>query len=296
MALTKAQAAALSNNLLLRGVIETIVKESQILSFLPFMEVTGTSLSYSRELTMPAASFYTSGDTWTEATPTWSTVNSSLTIIGGDADVDNFLQATYTDTNDLEAEIIASRAKAVAHKFSETFVTGDTGSDAKAFNGIHKLIPSAQTISMGTNGGALTLAKLDELIDMVKPGKPELLLMSKRTRRKLKDLRRSAGYMLETSINQFGQQVETYDGIPLVVDDFVPDNQTLGSGSGLSTIYALKFGHGTGLMGLEHGGIQVERVGELETQDATRTRIKWYCGLALFSELGAAKLEGITAA
>jgi HK97 family phage major capsid protein len=295
MALTKAQAANLSNDMLQRGVIETIVKESSILTFLPFMEVTGTAIRYNRELTMPDASYYSAGDTWTEATPTWSPATATLTILGGDADVDNFLQATYADANDLEAEVIASRAKAVAHKFSDTFVNGDTSVDLKSFMGIHKLIPAGQTLSMGTNGGALTLAKLDELIDAVKPGKPELLLMSKRTRRKLKDLRRTAGYMLETSIDQFGQMVETYDGIPLIVDDFVSDTQTVGSGSNCSTIYALKFGQGAGLLGLEHGGIQIERVGELETKDATRTRIKWYCGLALFSELGAAKLEGITA-
>ncbi|MDQ3692892.1 MAG: phage major capsid protein, partial [Chloroflexota bacterium] len=60
------------------------------------------------------------------------------------------------------------------------------------------------------------------------------------------------------------------------------------------SIYALKFGQGIGVMGLEHGGIQVETVGELETKDATRHRIKWYAGLALFSELGTARLEGIT--
>jgi hypothetical protein len=295
MAITKLQAAGLSNDLLLRGVIETIVKESAILSFLPFMEVTGTAVTYNRENTMPAATFYNVGDTWTEATPTFTQQTAELKIIGGDADVDNFLQATYADTNDIEAEVIASRAKAVAHKFSETFIAGDTAVDAKSFNGIHKLIPAGQTLSMGTNGGSLTLAKLDELIDAVKPGRPELLLMSKRTRRKLKDLRRSAGYMLETSINQFGQQVETYDGIPLVVDDFVSDALTVGTGTNMSTIYALKFGQSAGLMGLEHGGITIERVGELETKDATRTRLKWYCGLALFSELGAAKLEGIAA-
>ena len=216
-----------------------------------------------------------------------------LTILGGDADVDNFLQQTYADANDIEAEVIANRAKAIAHKFSETFISG-TGA-TNSFTGIHTLIPTTQTLTMGTNGGALTLAKLDELIDMVRPGRPELLLMSKRTRRQLKDQRRSAGYMLETSINQFGQTLETYDGIPLVVDDFVQDNLAHGTGTNTSTIYALKFGMGTGLMGLENGGIQIERVGELETKDATRTRLKWYCGLALFSELGAAKLTGITA-
>ena len=49
-----------------------------------------------------------------------------------------------------------------------------------------------------------------------------------------------------------------------------------------------------GLLGLEHGGISVETVGELETKDASRTRLRWYCGLALMSELGVARLEGVT--
>jgi hypothetical protein len=35
------------------------------------------------------------------------------------------------------------------------------------------------------------------------------------------------------------------------------------------------------------------RVGELETKDATRHRIKWYARLAIFREQGVARLEGI---
>ena len=66
-------------------------------------------------------------------------------------------------------------------------------------------------------------------------------------------------------------------GIPLVVDEFVSDTQTKGSsGAVCSSVYCVKLGQGVGAMGLEHGGIQVERVGELETKDATRHRIKWY--------------------
>jgi hypothetical protein len=48
-----------------------------------------------------------------------------------------------------------------------------------------------------------------------------------------------------------------------------------------------------GVMGLEHGGIQIEDVGELETKDATRWRVKWYSGLAVFSMLGVARVKGI---
>ena len=52
--------------------------------------------------------------------------------------------------------------------------------------------------------------------------------------------------------------------------------RSMSSGAVCSSIYCVKLGQGVGLMGLEHGGIQVERVGELETKDATRHRIKWY--------------------
>lgn len=295
MALTQVEAARLSNDMLLRGVIDTIVKDSMILQFLPFMDVTGTSVRYTREATMPAASFHAPGGAWSEATPTFTNHTANLTILGGDADVDNFLQATYADANDLEAEVIANRAKAIAHKFNDTFVSGDIVGDANSFDGIRKLIPVAQTVDQAANGAAITLPKLDELVDKVKPGKPDVLLMSRRTRRGLKQARRTAGPVIENHVDQFGQQVETYDGIPIVADDFVPDSEVQGtSGAVCSSVFALKFGMSIGLMGLQHGGIAIETVGELEGKDATRTRIKWYTGLALMSELGVARLRGIT--
>ena len=57
------------------------------------------------------------GKDWTEATPTFTQVTANLKILGGDADVDNFLQATYADPNDIEAEVVSSRAKSIAHLF-----------------------------------------------------------------------------------------------------------------------------------------------------------------------------------
>lgn len=297
MALTKSEAAKLTNDLLTRGVIETIVKESQVLSLLPFMEVTGTAVTYNREATMPAAAFYEVGDTWTEAAPTFTQISTSLKILGGDADVDNFLQATYADPNDLEAEVIANRSKSVAHKFSDAFFNGDASGDPKSFDGLTTALSgTAQEFAAGTNGAALTLEMVDQLVDLVAPGKPDALFMSKRTRRKLSSLRRASGNLLETDVDQFGQRALYYDGIPVLVDDFVSDTQVQGSsGATTSPIYAVKFGQGAGLLGLEHGGIAIEPVGELETKDATRWRVKWYCGLAIFSMLGVARLKGITA-
>ncbi|ACM06326.1 major capsid protein [Thermomicrobium roseum] len=294
MALTKVEAAKLTDDMLLRGVIETIVMESPVLQRLPFMEVVGTGLTYNREATLPAATFYEVGDTWTESTPTFTQVTTGLKILGGDADIDHFLLQTYRDPNELEAIVIQSKAKAVAHAFLATFYTGDASADPKQFDGLRRLVPASQTFQPGPNGGSLTLELLDQLVDLVKPGKPDALLMSKRTRRKLSQLRRQSGTVLESDVDQFGQRVLFYDGIPVLVDDFVPDNETLGTGTGLSSIYAVKWGP-SGLMGLENGGIVVEEVGALETKNARRWRVRWYCGLALFSTVAVARLQGIAA-
>jgi HK97 family phage major capsid protein len=261
------------------------------------MEVTGTAVTYNREATLPAATFYDVGDTWTEAAPTFTQVTAPLRIMGGDADVDNFLQQTYADPNDLESEVIASRAKSVAYKYNAAFITGDNGVDPKSFDGLAKAVPASQRIEPGANGGPLTLDLMDQVIDLVKPGRPDALLMSKRSRRKLSALRRASGNLLEVDRTDFGRRALFYDGIPIVVDDNQPDNEVEGtSGAVCSSIYPIKFGQAEGVMGLEHGGIDIEEIGELETKDATRHRIKWYASLAVFSELGVARLRGINAA
>jgi HK97 family phage major capsid protein len=293
MAITLAEAAKLSNDILLTGVIETVVKESPVLQTLPFIEIVGNGLTYNRENAAATASFYDVGDTWAESTPTFTQETATLKILGGDADIDNFLIATRSNVQDLEAAIIQLKAKAVQQKFDDTFVNGDVSVDAKSFDGIDELCDSGQTISMGTNGGTLTLSKLDELMDLVKTGKPELLLMSKRSRRTLNELARTSGTFLETDRNEFGQMLQFYNGVPIGVSDYIADNKTVGTSNDCSTVYALQFGEGAVAGLTSPGSLQVERVGSLEEQDATRTRIKWYVSLALFNTLKLAKLIGV---
>jgi HK97 family phage major capsid protein len=292
MALTLAEAAKLSNDILLQGVIETIIYDSPALQVLPFAEIVGNGLTYNQENTAAAAAFYDVGDEWAESTPTFTQKTATLKILGGDADVDNFLAATRSNIQDLEAAIIQLKAKAIQQKFDDTFVNGDTSSNAKAFDGLDKLCVSGQTVSMGADGGTLTLEKLDELVDRIKGGKPHMLLMSKRSRRKLSQLQRALG-SIEMSQDQFGNAVFLFNGVPIAVCDWVSDAKTQGVNADCSTIYAMQFGEGA-LMGLTSpGGLQVERVGQLEVKDATRTRVKWYCSLALFNSVKLARLLGV---
>jgi HK97 family phage major capsid protein len=293
MALTLAEAAKLSNDIVLQGVIETIVLDSPILQALPFIEITGNGLTYNRENTNPAATFFNVGDTWTEATPTFSQITATLSLVGGDADIDNFLLTTRSNIQDLQAAVIRLKAKAVQQKFEDTFVNGDTAVDAKSFDGIDKLTTGGQIATMGANGATMTLAKLDEVIDLVKGGQPAMLLMSKRSRRTLNGLARTTGSFLQTDRNEFGQMVQFYDGVPIGVSDYISDAKTVGTSTDCSTVYAMQMGEGA-LAGLTApGGLQVETIGSLETKDATRTRVKWYVSTALFNTIKVAKLIGV---
>ncbi len=293
MALTLTEASKLSNDILQTGVIETAVFESPVLQQLPFIEIVGNGLTYNRENVAATASYFDVSDNWTESTPTFTQITATLRILGGDADIDNFLRTTRSNLQDLETAIVELKAKAVQRKFDDTFVNDDLTIDAKSFDGIDKLSIAGQTVSMGTNGGTLTLERLDEVIDRVKPGKPDLLLLSKRSRRKLNSLSRNSASLLESDRNQFGQMVQYYDGIPLGPSEWVSDVKTVGTSTDCSTIYAMQFGEG-GLAGITApGGLQVERIGSLEAKDATRVRVKWYVSLALFNTLKLAKLIGV---
>ena len=303
MALTLAEAAKLSNDMLLQGVVETIVKESPILQRLPFIEIVGNGLTYNQEKTLPSVDFYDVGDTWVESTPTFEQKTANLKIMGGDADVDNFLKSTRSNIQDLEAAVVELKAKALRDKFEDTFIYGDVTTNPKQFDGLRKLIDttaaSDQVIAMGDTGATLTLAKLDELIDAVKGGKPVMLLMSRRSRRKINALVRAVGGMIESDRDKWGNFVQFWDGVPIGVNDWILDTHVVGggvetatTGGTCSTIYAIQFGEGA-LCGLTSPGhITAEPIGSLETKDATRTRVKWYVSLALFSSVKAAALIG----
>jgi hypothetical protein len=106
--------------------------------------------------------------------------------------------------------------------------------------------------------------------------------------------------MTETDRDQWGNFVQLWDSVPIGVNDWILDThvltdgvETATTGGDCSTIYAVQFGEGA-LCGLTSPGhLQVEPVGSLENKDASRTRVKWYVSLALFSSIKAAALIGV---
>lgn len=298
MALTLTEAAKLSNDVLLQGVIETVIKDDPLMELMPWVPIVGNALTYNQENAAAGAAWYDPNETWVEQTPTFTQLTAQLRIAGGDADVDNFLKRTRSNINDIEAEVIMLKAKAVRDEIRDSLINGNNSTNPKQPDGLDRLIPAGQEVfangATAGNGATLTMAAIDRLIDQVK-GSVDFLLMSKRTRRKLTSLFRASGSgVLPTERTDFGNFVLLYSGIPCGTSDFISDAKTVGSSTDCSTIYALQFGEGA-FAGLTSSGsiIEVERVGDLETKDATRHRIKAYVAWALFNSIRCAKLTGV---
>lgn len=303
MALTLAQSALLSQDHLLAGVFETVIDEDPVLfSLMQWLAIQGNSLAYNRENALATVADFAVGDVWTEGIGTVSQVTTALTVIGGDADVDQFLQTTRSSINDQKAIAIASKAKALARGLSDRFVYGNTAV-ANQMAGLHQLMPTAQKIHQGAGaiGAALSLANLDVLCDTVRP-RPDILMMPRAIRRRLSAYGRGSATSLIETREAFGRQQRFFNDIPIAVSDFMVMTETIAAGDftaktggATGSIIALRFGEDAAVM--VHGGgspIIVEDVGTLETKDATRTRIKAYAALALLSTLAVARIDGIT--
>lgn len=298
MPLLKAEAEKLSNNQLVSGVIDEIIQRDDMFSVLPFMGVNGKAYVYNRENTLGGADFLDPNDPINESAATFTEVVAKLRILAGDVDVDKFLQATMGDSNDQMAVQIAKKAKAVARKFHETLARGDSAVDAKAFDGLPKLVTSGQTVSAGANGGALTLSMLDELCDAV-PNGADVLVMRRGTIRAFRGLLR-ATYGTDAVMQQlenFGRPMLTHNGIPVIMNEFLDGGEDQGSNGDTCSVYALRLNELDGLHGIYGGdsaGIVVENIGTVQNKDATRIRLKWYAGLALKSTRSIARLKGVT--
>ena len=77
MPLTLAESAKLSQDMLQRGVIETIIEDSPMLRYLPWIQVEGNSFKYNQEATLGGAQFYAVNAAWRVLTPSRSRSNAS---------------------------------------------------------------------------------------------------------------------------------------------------------------------------------------------------------------------------
>lgn len=298
MPLLRAEAEKLSQNQVVQGIIEEIITVNEMFAMVPFAKVDGKAYLYKRENTLPTVAYLDPSEDVPESAATFTEVVTKLRILIGDVDVDKFMNETMSDTEDQLGTQIALKAKAMARTFQASMVNGNNTTNPKEFDGLKALTDPAQTINAGADGAALTLTALDELVDKV-PNGPDMLMMRSGTRRAYVAQLRAAGGNTGAMIQHpnFDVPVLAHNGVPIVINDYLPANEALGTGSNLCSVYAVRANELDGLHGLYGGdaaGIRVEAIGTVQNKDAVRTRLKWYCGMALKSTKSVARLAGIT--
>lgn len=300
MPLLKAQAEKLSQNDLVRGVIEEVIDREDLLAVLPFVHTEGKAYVYNRENGVVEAEFLDPNDTINEGAATFTEVVSKVRILAHDVDLDKFLTSTTSDANDQLGIQLAAKAKGLARKFRKTLVIGSNATNPKEFDGLEVLVGAngtSQNIVVGANGAALTMSMLDELLDAV-PNGADVILMRPGTIRAYRALLRQAGGIgpVEIMMENFGRPMLTHNGVPILENEFIPV-KAQGSATDTCSIYAVRLNETDGVHGLTAGptaGMTVENIGTVQNKDAIRYRVKWYAGLALKSTKSAARLVGVT--
>lgn len=332
---TLAQYEYLNLDVLLSGVVDWLLKESPMLNALPMKTVLGNSLKYNVSTTLAPTQWVTAGTQLSEATGTF---------VQRTADIYTAIQNAYTDKGEIKKNAIQNpetrdmelASQAMAQEFEDVLVNGRTTTKSKALEpkGLMRLIAelesesttdldgaifsgdvigsnNSQVIAQSVTSAALTMQAVDTMIDAVKPGKPDVLLLARTTRRKLNALQRAsgggsgAGVILDTE-SKFGIRMSVYDEIPLYISDWVPDNiadatatvvaisainpdTARAAGVDNSIIFALQLAEDK-FTGLHAAEMTHERETFIEGYNAIANRLVWYYGFALLRKYSAACL------
>lgn len=324
MAITLAEAKVGMADKIDQTVIDTFRRSSLLLDKLTFDNsispgTGGSTLTYGYvQLLTPSTaavrainSEYTAG----EAKRTKKTTNAI--IIGGSFQIDRVLQETSGAIDELAFQA-EQKIKATSNYFHNLVINGTseasgTGYIANAFDGLKKLlagtsteiaaqVPLTTSAEMTSNSAAF-LDELDAYLSAL-DGVPDMLLMNKAMLTKIRACARRAGYYERTK-DDFGRQVEMYNGIPLVdigyyfdgsnTVDTIATTSPTSSAYGMTDIYAVCLGldgfHGISPTG---NGVINTFMPDLTAPGAVKTgEVELVAGVALKNTLKAAVLKGV---
>lgn len=275
--------------------------EGELMRVIPFQDVEGEGVFYDVEQELPSVGFRGINETLDASYGVLNPQSERLKVLGAEVDVDTSIIDMRGP--DAVGDQVRMKVTSMRMTFEDQFINGDESANPRAFDGLKRRIVSgsSQAISMG---GALSLSALDELIDAVDAmGGQKVLIMNKKMRRRLNTASRatSIGGFINYEQDSFGRRVTQYGDIPIIVTDVNAQNQTVQpftEASSSTSIYCVAMGDllTTAIQGRCRGqfGISVRAMGEVPDAPVDRTRIEWYCGMAIYNGRSASRLFGVT--
>lgn len=277
------------------------LSEGELMSVIPFQDVEGEGVFYDQEIELPSVGFRGINETLDASYGVLNPQAEKLKVLGAEVDVDT----SIIDMRGPQAvaDQVQMKVRSMRMTFEDQVINGDESANPRAFDGLKRRINAGSSQAINMNG-ALSLSALDELIDACDAmGGEKVLIMNKKMRRRLNTASRatSIGGFINYSQNEFGRRVTAYGDVPIIVTDVNAQNQPVQpftETSSSTSIYCVAFGDlmTTALQGRARGqfGVSVRALGEVPDAPVDRTRIEWYCGMAIYNGRSAARLYGVT--
>ena len=275
--------------------------EGELMRVIPFQDVEGEGVFYDVEQELPSVGFRGINETLDASYGVLNPQSERLKVLGAEVDVDTSIIDMRGP--DVVGDQVRMKVTSMRMTFEDQFINGDESANPRAFDGLKRRINAGSSQAINMNG-ALSLSALDELIDAVDAmGGQKVLIMNKKMRRRLNTASRatSIGGFINYEQDAFGRRVTQYGDIPIITTDVNAQNQLVQpftETSSSTSIYCVALGDllTTAIQGRARGqfGISVRALGEVSDAPVDRTRIEWYCGMAVYNGRSAARLYGVT--
>lgn len=252
-------------------VVDTFVRESEILQVLPFDNCVsptgGSTLTYTYMQTMlpSTATFRELYAEYTASEATLRKRSADLKIFGGKFTLDRVLKQAEGRYNNMAFQM-EQKIKAAVGLFHYTLINGDATTNPLEFDGLDKML-AGTTSEFNADGvidvstAALLKDNADQLYEalqnLIKATNAEALLMNTGMISKIQTLARILGYKTESE-EAFGRKVVTMDGVRFmdlknvysVADGAAVATPCVPIVGGNTDIYAVRFNVNDGFHGV----------------------------------------------
>lgn len=256
------------------GIVLNFARRSKMMDMLPFTNVDTFWVRKWVNDSFSEANFRQFGSAFTTVKDNLRDAQDSLSLLGGQIDIDRALKEAGQKEQDLYAYNLAEQSNRFAYTYMDNFVNGNKVTDSEAFNGLFQRVD--QFVADGhtdakIDGNNIDLAAssanrqtfLDHLSDgleRIDAGEDadaigaSVILTGREGYLSLSSVARREG-LLDTTRDSFDRTVNMFDGVPFVRAGTKADQTT-------AIITATETDDGTATTGADNTSFYIMRLGE----------------------------------
>lgn len=320
MAITLAQVAKLTTDPLRKGIIMNLLRECEILEYLPFENVSSLNSVAVRWTNMPDVTWRRINEDYTADEGDFEQVYESVYAFGGTLEADRVWKKVRGSLIvDPEVENMKMYTKSMAITFGDYFINGNHAVDVDGIEGLRIRIangPARQSVRFSATtdildptasaaNAQLFFTGLETAFEYANGGDVQMILCNVGVKlglgRVLRYAAISGGSLLDITKDQFDRPQYTYRGVPLLdvglkldqVTEIITNSQTAEDlGTDATDMFFVPTNSEQGVIGIQLDPLEVFD-GKKDKSTADTTVIEWWVGLAGFGSYGPVRAHNL---